>query len=125
MKKNICLIIAFLFAFQAVSLQYERLSVAGIHNKQEAVEFQNKINNRNNEIHLERYTESKKKVSIVFFESIVENIKPILHIKYKNVVSRVKFRPQSARMVVDEVQNFMLQKQNICSIIKTRNFVFC
>ena len=55
-------------------------------------------------------------------EDVVEEIKPVIHIKYKNVVSRVKFRPQSARMVVDDAQNFSLIKTNICSIIGTRNF---
>lgn len=39
---------------------------------------------------------------------IIDKIKPSLHIKYKNVVSRVKFRPQSARMIVDEAQNLYL-----------------
>lgn len=60
-------------------------------------------------------------------EDVVEEIKPVIHIKYKNVVSRVKFRPQSARMVLDDAQNFSLIKPNICSIIRTRNFerVFC
>ena len=51
----------------------------------------------------------RKKESIVkrldLALSIVDKIKPSLHIKYKNVVSRVKFRPQSARMIVDAAQH--------------------
>lgn len=54
----------------------------------------------------------RKKESIIkrldSYLLIVDKIKPASHIKYKNVVSRVKFRPQSARMVVDEAQNFFL-----------------
>jgi hypothetical protein len=51
----------------------------------------------------------RKKESIVkrldLTLSIIDKIKPSLHIKYKNVVSRVKFRPQSARMIVDAAQH--------------------
>lgn len=56
------------------------------------------------------------------FDSLLEEIRPVLHIKYKNVVSRVKFRPQSARMVVEELQNFFLKSTNIRSIFRIRSF---
>lgn len=44
--------------------------------------------------------------------------------EYKYVVVKPKFRPQSARIMVDEsFQNLYLKNQNVCSIIGTGNFV--
>ena len=72
----------------------------------------------------------RKKESIVnrlsLFRVVIEEIKPVLLEEYKHVVVKPKFRPQSARIMVEEsFQNLYLQKQNICSIIRTRNFVSC
>ena len=72
----------------------------------------------------------RKKESIVnritFVQSLFGRIRPSMPEEYKHVVVKPKFRPQSARIMVDEsFQNLYLQKQNICSIIRTRNFVSC
>lgn len=93
--------------------------------------FPRKRNARNLNIEDENYTVMmalrtaimpfRKRESIVAkLQSIkadIVEIKPVLHIKYKNRVSRVKFRPQSARMAVDDVQYFYLKNTNICSIL--------
>ena len=72
----------------------------------------------------------RKKESIVtriaFVQALFGRIRPSMPEEYKHVVVKPKFRPQSARIMVEEsFQNLYLQKQNICSIIRTRNFVSC
>lgn len=62
----------------------------------------------------------------VFVQALFGRIRPSMPEEYKHVVVKPKFRPQSARIMVEEsFQNLYLQKQNICSIIRTRNFVYC
>ena len=61
-----------------------------------------------------------------FIQVLYEVKNPHIQEEYRHVVVKPKFRPQSARIMVEEsFQNLYLQKQNICSIIRTRNFVSC
>lgn len=59
-----------------------------------------------------------------FVQILYEFKRPVMLEEYKHVVVKPKFRPQSARIMVEEsAQNLYLKKQNKCSIIRTGNFV--
>lgn len=59
-----------------------------------------------------------------FVHVLYELKRPVMLEEYKHVVVKPKFRPQSARIMVDEsAQKLYLKKQNKCSIMRTGNFV--
>lgn len=66
---------------------------------------------------------------IAFFNPVVGQIKPIVHIKYKDIVLKEKFRPQSARMEIEEaypfyaLKHFIVEKYEQMFYYEDRDFV--